>query len=112
MKPTDREHQRPDWEEVAASAGFKDLLAVKRLDGPNSVGMARHLFQARPWFPLENPGIVSVPLGFLATFLGTVVSAEPAAEAKFSELTVRVHTGLGAEKAEVHSGPLNKTLRG
>jgi len=72
------------------------------IDGPNSVGMARHLFQARPWFPLENPGIVSVPLGFLAAFLGTLVSAEPAAEAKFDELTVRVHTGLGAEKAEVH----------
>jgi len=31
MKPVDREHQRPDWEGVAASAGFKDLLAVKRL---------------------------------------------------------------------------------
>jgi len=31
MKPVDREHQRPDWERVAASAGFKDLLAVKKL---------------------------------------------------------------------------------
>jgi len=31
MQPADREHQRPDWERVAASAGFKDLLAVKRL---------------------------------------------------------------------------------
>jgi len=31
MKPVDREHQHPDWERVAASAGFKDLLAVKRL---------------------------------------------------------------------------------
>jgi len=31
MKPAEREHQRPAWEAVAASAGFKDLLAVKRL---------------------------------------------------------------------------------
>jgi len=72
------------------------------IDGPNSAGMARHLFQGRPWFPLENPGIVSVPLGFVAACLGTIMTREPAAEAKFNELTVRAHTGLGAEKAEVH----------
>jgi hypothetical protein len=28
MKPVAREHQRPDWERVAVSTGFKDLLAV------------------------------------------------------------------------------------
>lgn len=51
-------------------------------------------------FPLENPGIVSIPLGFLAAYLGTILTArDPDAEAKFAELTVRAHTGLGAEKA-------------
>ena len=29
-----------------------------------------------PVFPLENPGLVSIPLGFLAGWLGTVTSAE------------------------------------
>lgn len=54
-------------------------------------------------FPLENPGIVSIPLGFLAAFLGTVLTKEdPEAEAKFSELKVRAHTGLGAEKGGGH----------
>jgi len=42
------------------------------IDGPNSAGMARHLFQARPWFPLENPGIVSVPLGSGVIFQAAV----------------------------------------
>jgi len=50
-------------------------------------------------FPLENPGIVSIPLGFLAAVLGTLVTREPKAEAQFAELLVRANTGLGAEKA-------------
>jgi cation/acetate symporter len=54
-------------------------------------------------FPLENPGIVSIPIGFLAAWLGTILTArDPEAEAKFAELTVRAHTGLGAEKATSH----------
>ena len=54
-------------------------------------------------FPLENPGIVSIPVGFLAAWLGTVCTARDLeAEAKFAELTVRAHTGLGAEKATAH----------
>ena len=54
-------------------------------------------------FPLANPGIVSIPLGFLAAYLGTVLTPrEMDAEAKFAELSVRSQTGLGAEKATAH----------
>jgi cation/acetate symporter len=53
-------------------------------------------------FPLENPGIVSIPLGFLAAVLGSLLRPEPESEAKFIELKVRAHTGLGAEKAVQH----------
>ena len=54
-------------------------------------------------FPLANPGIVSIPLGFLAAWLGTLLSPRDLeAEAKFTELNVRAHTGLGAEKASSH----------
>ena len=54
-------------------------------------------------FPLSNPGIVSIPIGFLAAWLGTIFSArDPEGEAKFAELKVRAHTGLGAEKATSH----------
>lgn len=48
-------------------------------------------------FPLSNPAIVSVPIGFIAAYLGTVLTTEPEAEHKFAELTVRAHTGEGAE---------------
>jgi len=54
-------------------------------------------------FPLANPGIVSIPLGFLAAYLGTVLTPrDMTAEAKFNELSVRSQTGLGAEKATAH----------
>ncbi len=54
------------------------------------------------WFPLENPGIVSIPLGFFLGWLGTVTSKEPAAEERYTELEVRALTGAGAEGAISH----------
>ncbi|MFI6084746.1 cation acetate symporter [Streptomyces sp. NPDC051217] len=47
-------------------------------------------------FPLQNPGLVSIPLGFLAGWIGTVLSREPADEAKHAESEVRSLTGAGA----------------
>ena len=52
---------------------------------------------------LANPGIVSIPLGFIGCWLGTVLSSERGEERSFHELYVRSETGLGAEKASVHS---------
>ncbi|MFD7304452.1 cation acetate symporter [Streptomyces pharetrae] len=48
------------------------------------------------FFPLQNPGLVSIPLGFLAGWLGTVTSAEPPDAAKHAETEVRSLTGAGA----------------
>ncbi len=63
---------------------------------------AKALIQHAPIFPLKNPGIVSIPLGFIAALIGTLIKREPNAEAMFTELTVRANTGLGAEKASSH----------
>jgi cation/acetate symporter len=49
------------------------------------------------WYDLANPGIISVPLGFIGCWLGTVLSREEVAERSFDELYVRSETGLGAE---------------
>jgi len=54
------------------------------------------------WFPLENPGIISIPLGFLFGWLGTITAKDPEAEAAYDELEVRSLTGAGSEKAVVH----------
>jgi cation/acetate symporter len=48
------------------------------------------------YFPLQNPGIVSIPLGFLAGWLGTITSEEVADEARYAETEVRSLTGAGA----------------
>ncbi|MBF8189328.1 cation acetate symporter [Nonomuraea sp. K274] len=53
------------------------------------------------WFPLSNPGIVSIPLGFLCGWLGTILSKEYNA-AKYAEIEVRSLTGVGAEQATKH----------
>ncbi|MBB2987025.1 solute symporter family protein [Terracoccus luteus] len=53
------------------------------------------------WFPLDNPGIVSIPLGFLLGYIGTVTSKEFNA-AKYAEMEVRSLTGHGAEGATQH----------
>jgi cation/acetate symporter len=67
------------------------------IDSPTAA--SRHLFQMRAWFPLENPGILSVPLGFVAAIAGTLFSHEPSSAARFNEFIVRANTGLGAEKS-------------
>ena len=54
------------------------------------------------WFPLENPGIISIPLGFFFGWLGTVISKEPTAEDQYTELEVRALTGAGAEGVVHH----------
>ena len=54
------------------------------------------------WFPLKNPGIISIPFGFLMGFLGTITSKEPESEDRYDELEVRALTGAGAETAVQH----------
>ena len=54
------------------------------------------------WFPLDNPGLVSIPLSFLLGYLGTVLSKETADPGKYAEMEVRSLTGVGAEKATAH----------
>jgi cation/acetate symporter len=49
------------------------------------------------WFPLSNPGIVSIPLSFLLGYLGTVLSNDSADPHKHAEMEVRALTGIGAD---------------
>jgi cation/acetate symporter len=59
--------------------------------GPDSEG------GALGFYDLANPGIISVPLGFIGCWLGTVLSSEREPKRSFDELYVRSETGLGAE---------------
>ncbi|OYN95600.1 solute symporter family protein [Enemella evansiae] len=53
------------------------------------------------WFPLDNPALVSVPIGFFLGWLGSVLSKEDNT-ALSAEMEVRSMTGAGAHKALDH----------
>ena len=54
------------------------------------------------WFPLRNPGLISIPFGFLCGIVGTLISKETHPAERYDELSVRALTGAGAEKAVAH----------
>lgn len=54
------------------------------------------------WFPLSNPGIVSIPLAFVLGIVGTLTSPDRGNPALQAEMEVRALTGIGAEKAAPH----------
>ena len=67
--------------------------------GPNvfSPIEGKAMFVGEPWFPLTTPGIVSIPLGFLAGYIGTLISRKTASEdnqVEYDEILVRSNTGL------------------
>jgi cation/acetate symporter len=53
------------------------------------------------WFPLDNPGIVAIPLSFLLGAVGTWIGGRPsdpnADNALHAAMEVRALTGAGAE---------------
>ena len=53
-------------------------------------------------WPLNNPGIVSIPLGFFLGWLGSVTSRKREDRRLAAEMDVRSLTGYGAEKATNH----------
>ncbi|WP_134734591.1 solute symporter family protein [Amycolatopsis nivea] len=57
------------------------------------------------WFPLSNPGIVTIPLSFLLGIAGTVTAKRPADPDKYAEMSVRVLTG----REFTTSGPAGPT---
>jgi cation/acetate symporter len=48
------------------------------------------------WFPLKNPGLISIPFSFLCGFLGTMFSKDRCDPALQSEMEVRSLTGIGS----------------
>jgi cation/acetate symporter len=66
------------------------ILSPTVWPGPDSEGSP---------FGLTNPGIISVPAGFLGCWLGTMLGRQEHTERRFHELFVRAETGIGAERS-------------
>lgn len=56
----------------------------------------------KPLIELRNPGIISIPFGFLLVFLFSLLSRSRLSDARWAELSVRRETGIGAAKAVSH----------
>ncbi|TJZ74382.1 cation acetate symporter [Rhodococcus oryzae] len=72
---------------------------------PAVSGKASSMFPSADFdfFPLANPGIVSIPLAFLLGIVGTHAGrAKQENAAKQAEMEVRSLTGVGVEKAVAH----------
>jgi cation/acetate symporter len=68
----------------------------EQLTGTSMMGLEK------PLLTLKNPGIISIPLGFIAAILGALMFPSRRAEEMFDEVYVRQNTGLGMAKAIDH----------
>ena len=66
-------------------------------DGKNSI-----MGLEKPILTLKNPGIISIPLGFLAAIFGALAFPSRKAEEMWDEIYVRQNTGIGMAKAIDH----------
>lgn len=82
---------------------FSPVVSGKVGEDGASLSMIKSTSVDFSWFPLENPGIVSIPLAFLLGWLGTITSKPEADHDRLAtEMEVRALTGAGAEKAVQH----------
>ena len=72
-----------------------DLAKSKATYEKNKDGTSFILGLDKPLFPLKNPGIVCIPLGFLAAVLFALLFPSKKEEDAFDELYVRQNTGVG-----------------
>jgi len=77
-------------------AGARATLEKFKGDDTSLVGLEKPLFE------LRNPGIISIPLGFLCVLLGSLLGREKRSEEMWEELYVRQNTGIHAEGAVSH----------
>jgi cation/acetate symporter len=56
----------------------------------------------KPFFLLKNPGLISIPLGFLCVIVFSLLFRDKRSEEMWDELYVRHNTGIHAEGATAH----------
>src|SRR6266571_1373772 len=83
-------------EEKDAKALAKARVDVANKEGKSIMGLSE------PILKLKNPGIISIPLGFLAAIFGALLFPSRRSEEMFDEIYVRQNTGIGMAKAVDH----------
>jgi cation/acetate symporter len=83
-------------EKTVKTIEAKKAEEIKNRGGKSMLGLSK------PLFNLKNPGIISIPLGFLAAILATLAFPSKKSEEMWDEIYVRQNTGLGMAKAIDH----------
>ncbi|KAF0103273.1 MAG: cation/acetate symporter [bacterium] len=71
---------------------------LRKFDGQTTSMMGLE----KPFFLLKNPGLISIPLGFLCVIVFSLMFRDKRAEEMWDELYVRQNTGIHAEGATAH----------
>jgi cation/acetate symporter len=83
----------PEKDAKALAKAQKEVLDK---DGTSIMGLSE------PILKLKNPGLISIPLGFMAAILGALLFPNKRSEEMFDEVYVRQNTGIGMAKAIDH----------
>ena len=96
-------------DEAAQTKAKADIAAAEKAkkaaqDGITALGGATTSMVGleKPLFELKNPGLYSIPLGFLCVIIGSLLYKDRRAEEMWDELYVRQNTGIHAEAASAH----------
>ncbi|MBI5569009.1 MAG: cation acetate symporter [Desulfomonile tiedjei] len=80
----------------------KELARAKASYEKNKNGTSFIFGLDKPLYGLKNPGIVSIPMGFLAAIIFSLLFPSKKEEDAFDELYVRQNTGVGVAEAIGH----------
>jgi cation/acetate symporter len=96
-----------DAETVAKAK--KDLVALDKAVAKAKADIAKwgdtntsFMGLEEPLIQLKQPGIISIPLGFLAVFFGSLLVRDRRAEEMWNEVYVRQNIGIQVSKATAH----------
>ncbi len=96
-------------DEAEAAQVRKDIAATEKAKAKAEADLKKFEGQTtsmtgleKPFFLLKNPGLLSIPLGFLVVILGSLLFRDKRSEEMWDELYVRQNTGIHAEGASAH----------
>jgi cation/acetate symporter len=94
---------------AVAGKAKKDLAALDKAVAKAKADIAKwgdettsFMGLEKPLFELKNPGLISIPLGFLAVLLGSLLFRDKRAEDMWNEVYARQNTGLRVSRSTAH----------
>jgi len=91
LRQSDNQEQR-----IKVAAAEAEVAHLQQGSQTSLIGLAR------PLIPLKNPGIISIPVGFLLVVLGSLLSRKRSEDEVWNNMRIRRLTGVGRAVASDH----------